>query len=387
MQSILKLGIPKSSVLLRSVTQQLYVTRAAGHIGLAARREARELCTSKVCKFNDKAGAISAAQMRRVQKEATAATKKGLDATTAAAEKALSQQPSFSPTIQRAEGARGIYFITTVTSLLSSRLSLLPFGKQRISSFYSFYSYYKLSTTPAFIRTLSIVASARNSIVAGNPIMSQHYSIIVPGGSPSRPTTPLSATSSVSSVGSTVGMRGVSNNNTGNERTGSEEDLEKSIESSEQGGTGGKKEPEKKPGRFRVLMQQYGRIAVLMYLLVSAVDLSLCVWGVWLGGDGLVYTINSYLGQYIPRLQKAAQKMEEGQSGGADKWATILIVGYAVHKCLTPLRLAVTAALLPWSARTAQSWGLTWLIPKSAPKVGHHKPIAKAAEAIRRKLK
>ncbi|KAJ1741511.1 DUF1279 super [Coemansia sp. RSA 989] len=187
-----------------------------------------------------------------------------------------------------------------------------------------------------------------------------------------------SSTTSMSSVGSTVSARGMS---TKQDKSTAEPDLEKGTGEPIQEPEGGKKQ-----SRFRVLMQQYGRVAIVMYLLVSAVDLTLCIWGVWLGGDGLVYTINSYLGQYITRLQKAAQKMEEGQGGGADKWATILLVGYAVHKCLTPLRLAITAAILPWSARTAQRLGWTWLIPKSAPTITH-KPMSKAADAIRRKLK
>ncbi|KAJ2900881.1 DUF1279 super [Coemansia aciculifera] len=214
---------------------------------------------------------------------------------------------------------------------------------------------------------------------------SVHYSISVP-----------STSSSATSIASTVGVRGMS---TGRDKKSdseepsrlSESDLEKGAErmsgetsSSSSGATGDA--GAKKPSKFRVLMQQYGRVAILMYLVVSGIDLSLCVWGVWLGGDSLVYTINSYLGQYIPRLQKAAARMQEGQDGGADKWATILIVGYAVHKCLTPLRLGITAAILPWSARTAQRLGLTWLIPKSAPIITH-KPLSKAADAVRRKLK
>ncbi|KAJ1820713.1 DUF1279 super [Coemansia sp. RSA 2671] len=210
--------------------------------------------------------------------------------------------------------------------------------------------------------------------------MSTHYLISVPGTS--------SASSSVTSMASTVGVRGMS---TGREKKSDSEETGRPSESDLERGAEGEASSTadagaKKPSRFRVLMQQYGRVAILMYLVVSAVDLSLCVWGVWLGGDSLVFTINSYLGQYIPRLQKAAQRMQEGQDGGADKWATILIVGYAVHKCLTPLRLAVTAAVLPWSARTAQRLGLTWLIPKSAPTITH-KPLAKAADAVRRKLK
>ncbi|KAJ2769335.1 DUF1279 super [Coemansia nantahalensis] len=187
-----------------------------------------------------------------------------------------------------------------------------------------------------------------------------------------------SSATSVASAGSTVSARAMS---TGRGQPEGGQDLEK-------GGEEPKGEPagEKKQSRFRVLMQQYGRVAVVMYLLVSAVDLSLCVWGVWLGGDGLVLTINQYLGQYVPRLRRAAEQMEAGQGGGADKWATIVLVGYAVHKCLTPLRLAVTAAVLPWSARTAQRLGWTWLIPKSAPTITH-RPVARAADAIRRKLK
>ncbi|KAJ2082942.1 DUF1279 super [Coemansia sp. RSA 988] len=207
-----------------------------------------------------------------------------------------------------------------------------------------------------------------------------HYEITMADGTNSglhSPGTPTSVTS-MTSVGSTISARSMS---TGREQTDNEADLEK-------GSKGPNPEPEKgkKPSRFRVLMQQYGRIAVVMYLLVTAVDLALCVWAVWLGGDGLVYTINSYLGQYITRLQKAAQKMEEGHASGTDKWATIILVGYAVHKCLTPLRLALTAALLPWSARTAQRLGWSWLIPKTAPTITH-KPMSKAADAIRRKLK
>ncbi|KAJ1719780.1 DUF1279 super [Coemansia erecta] len=215
--------------------------------------------------------------------------------------------------------------------------------------------------------------------------MATHYSISVPS-------TPGSTTSSTS-VSSSVTARNMSSNssrNSNNDSSSSSESenlsKEHDLESGVEGKTNGEGENGKKPSRFKVLMQQYGRVAIVAYLLVSAIDLSLCIWAVWLGGDSLVFTINSYLGQYIPRLQKAAQRMEEGQSGGADKWATILIVGYAVHKCLTPLRLAVTAAILPWSARTAQRLGLSWLIPKSAPTITH-KPLSSAADSIRRKLK
>ncbi|KAJ2378437.1 DUF1279 super [Coemansia sp. RSA 2607] len=216
--------------------------------------------------------------------------------------------------------------------------------------------------------------------------MATHYSISVPN-------TPSSTTSSAS-VGSSVTARNMSSNssrssNKDSSSSSSESEplsKEHDLESGVEGKTTGEGDNGKKPSRFKVLMQQYGRVAIVAYLLVSAIDLSLCIWAVWLGGDSLVFTINSYLGQYIPRLQKAAQRMEEGQDGGADKWATILIVGYAVHKCLTPLRLAITAAILPWSARTAQRLGLSWLIPKSAPKITH-KPLSDAADSIRRKLK
>ncbi|KAJ2223522.1 DUF1279 super [Coemansia sp. RSA 485] len=236
-------------------------------------------------------------------------------------------------------------------------------------------------------RQFSALTAAINKASAIANKMATHYSISVP-------TTPGSTTSST--AGSSITARNMSSHNTPSDNKSSsdsesllsrEHDLERGAEANKQGSAGGNGEPEgKKPSRFKVLMQQYGRVAILAYLLVSAIDLSLCIWAVWLGGDGLVMTINSYLGQYIPRLQKAAQRMEEGQSGGADKWATIIIVGYAVHKCLTPLRLAITAAILPWSARTAQRLGMTWLIPKSAPKITH-KPLTKAADAIRHKLK
>ncbi|KAJ2161278.1 DUF1279 super [Coemansia sp. RSA 552] len=201
----------------------------------------------------------------------------------------------------------------------------------------------------------------------------------------SEPHTPTSA-SSVTSLGSTVSARTMSTGGRGEKEAASETDLEKGAAGEESGSGGGPKDGGKKPSRVRVLMQQYGRVAIVMYMLVSLVDLTLCVWGVWLGGDGLVYTINSYLGQYFSRLEKAAQKMKDGEAGGADKWATILIVGYAIHKCLTPLRLGVTAAVLPWSARTAQRLGWTWLIPKSAPTITH-KPLSQTANAIRRKIK
>ncbi|KAJ2840976.1 DUF1279 super [Coemansia erecta] len=221
--------------------------------------------------------------------------------------------------------------------------------------------------------------------------MATHYSISV-SSTPGSTTSSTAATSitarSLSSHSPANSSSSKGNSDSESQSSTNEHDLERGAEADKDGtNPGNGSEPEgKKPSRFKVLMQQYGRVAILAYLLVSAIDLSLCIWAVWLGGDSLVFTINSYLGQYIPRLQKAAQRMEEGQGGGADKWATILIVGYAVHKCLTPLRLAITAAILPWSARTAQRLGMTWLIPKSAPKI-KHKPLSKTADAIRHKLK
>ncbi|KAJ2341956.1 hypothetical protein GGF43_006048, partial [Coemansia sp. RSA 2618] len=117
-----------------------------------------------------------------------------------------------------------------------------------------------------------------------------HYEITV-GDSPSK----ASSVTSMTSVGSTVSARGMS---TGRERGESETDLEKGESGSdlESGKTAQGSADGKKQSRFRVLMQQYGRVAIAVYLLVSAVDLTLCVWGVWLGGDSLVYTINAYLG-------------------------------------------------------------------------------------------
>ncbi|KAJ1943062.1 DUF1279 super [Linderina macrospora] len=164
----------------------------------------------------------------------------------------------------------------------------------------------------------------------------------------------------------------------------SEFDLEKGA--AEEGAKSNAEGGAKKPGKLRMMLQQYGRIAIVAYLAVSTIDLACCVWAVWLGGDSLVFTINSYLGQYIPRLQKAAQRMEEGGDGGSDKWVTIFIVGYAVHKCLTPLRAAITAAILPWSARQAQRLGWTWLIPKGTP--AGKTAVRSAAETLNsRKLK
>ncbi|KAJ2092041.1 DUF1279 super [Coemansia sp. RSA 986] len=276
-------------------------------------------------------------------------------------------------------------------SLLSAGSLLRPaIGSQTKLPVRSVAAAYSSRAYETSSKALSLLSHNSGKTVATK--MSQHYSVsVLDTASTSRPSTPVSATSTVSSIGSTMGVRNISSSSNSSSSGGrkSDDDLERGVETSEgeNPAEGGKKKEEKKPGRFKVLMQQYGRIAVVMYLLVSMVDLSICVWGVWLGGDSLVYTINSYLGQYIPRLQKAAQRMEEGQGGGADRWATIFIVGYAVHKCLTPLRLAITAAVLPWSARTAQKWGLTWLIPKSAPTVKHHKPFSTAADAIRRKLK
>lgn len=253
--------------------------------------------------------------------------------------------------------------MAAITSLVSKREAF---------PFFFFPNYF------TYLNTSSILGTRVFSFLVNNRLMThQNYTISVGN----------SASSSVSSLASTVGVRQVhttpppSSPAEQNEKNG---DLEQGNSNSNKQSEN--KEDEKKPGKFKVLMQQYGRVAILMYLVVSAVDLSLCVWGVWLGGDNLVFTINSYLGQYIPRLQKAAQRMEQGEGGGADKWATIFIVGYAIHKCLTPLRLGITAAILPWSARTAQRIGLTWLIPKSAPKITH-KPLSQAADAVRRKLK
>ncbi|KAI8873371.1 hypothetical protein GQ42DRAFT_160574 [Ramicandelaber brevisporus] len=134
---------------------------------------------------------------------------------------------------------------------------------------------------------------------------------------------------------------------------------------------------------LKQLMQKYGKVALVVYLAISTVDLGLCITAVHFGGQDMVVGIESWIGENIgewavPKLATAkphpssqpgaadgslpvadiAQMATSGQSAPSEQedqvsasWATTIAIGYLFHKMLMPVRVPITAALTPSAAK------------------------------------
>ncbi|RKP07166.1 hypothetical protein THASP1DRAFT_31017 [Thamnocephalis sphaerospora] len=179
-------------------------------------------------------------------------------------------------------------------------------------------------------------------------------------------------------------------------------------EQSSGGNTGGQEQgkgTEKKMGTFRRMVTMYGRIAIVLYLAVSAVDFLCCFllvkaagaeqvlkMEVWLkknlgkyglfptgAGDAVAGRVQDEAETEATRLATASEIIAAEKADGSQgpTLATLALVAYGVHKLLTPLRAALTAMLLP---PVAKRFGhITWLVGKKTVAATAAAAAAKAA--------
>ncbi|OLY82668.1 N-terminal acetyltransferase 2 [Smittium mucronatum] len=134
-----------------------------------------------------------------------------------------------------------------------------------------------------------------------------------------------------------------------------------------------KESPSKPPSIF----SRYGRIAIFLYFVISTIDLPLSILLVYFSGDKFTDQAIDLISKYFPSLVSDLPHSGEPSSDKTSffsfldpKTTVILIVGYAIHKLLLPIRLSVTAALSPKLAKMAAKNGWTFLLsnPKTPRK-------------------
>jgi hypothetical protein len=159
--------------------------------------------------------------------------------------------------------------------------------------------------------------------------------------------------------------------------------------SSGKDGNNGKQKKEKKQGKLLQMMAMYGRLAVIAYLGVSVIDYSCCFVIVKAAGAEQVSKMEAWLEKHLgkygllpssfggrnkrvkdeaeteaERTASASELAELSKGEQAPTLVTVALVAYGIHKLLTPIRAALTAALLPTLAR--RFGHIAWLVGKRA---------------------
>ncbi|KAJ1656685.1 DUF1279 super [Dispira simplex] len=139
----------------------------------------------------------------------------------------------------------------------------------------------------------------------------------------------------------------------------------------------------KKRLTFRELFHKYGKVATLVYLGICAIDLSLCVWLVYVAGEEKVKAIENWaldrFGDWLPLSKSTIERMITTSESSSDQnnsdsdttiathqqgpsWMSTFLIGYSFHKLLTPIRLPLTVLITPSIARKLRSLG--YFLPK-----------------------
>ena len=125
---------------------------------------------------------------------------------------------------------------------------------------------------------------------------------------------------------------------------------------------------------LKQLMSKYGRVAFIVYMGISTLDLGLCYVLVDRGGDDFVHRIESWISTYITHRQFHLESAQEEQATDMQSETkkkkpsvmATLAVAYALHKMLLPVRLPIAAAFTPSAARWATRHG--WIKSSLPPK-------------------
>ncbi|KAI9597073.1 hypothetical protein BDF19DRAFT_435719 [Syncephalis fuscata] len=162
------------------------------------------------------------------------------------------------------------------------------------------------------------------------------------------------------------------------------------------GSNGNNAPPPPKKGGLKHLFTVYGRIGIIAYLGVSAIDYACCFLVVRAAGEEKIATMEHWLrknlGKYslfptkkkgddyvlAPEIlddedrvqdeaarERALQKNSQDAEGASSaSIGTLLLVAYGIHKIVMPLRVALTVMIVP---SIAKRFGhIPWLVGKKA---------------------
>ncbi|CAB4488876.1 unnamed protein product [Rhizophagus irregularis] len=115
--------------------------------------------------------------------------------------------------------------------------------------------------------------------------------------------------------------------------------------------------------KFKILTKKYGVSAIVVYLVISALDLGLTFILIQIGGADRVRKVEDWFtetfGSWIVLRKDPNTNTPEtdntendtavngNKSNKTPSWASTLVIAYGIHKLLVPFRLGVTAAVTP----------------------------------------
>ncbi|GBC01654.1 hypothetical protein RclHR1_04280011 [Rhizophagus clarus] len=120
--------------------------------------------------------------------------------------------------------------------------------------------------------------------------------------------------------------------------------------------------------KFKILTKKYGVSAVVVYLLISTLDLGLTFIIIQIGGADRVRKVEDWFtetfGNWIvlrkdpntnaPKTNNTEHDSDKyvvngngNRSSKTPSWASTLVIAYGIHKLLVPFRLGLTAAVTP----------------------------------------
>src|SRR5262249_7771737 len=94
-----------------------------------------------------------------------------------------------------------------------------------------------------------------------------------------------------------------------------------------------------KDSRLKSLMKQYGYTALMIYLGVSAIDLTIIFLLLKQTGRDRIREIEDWLSSKLGSRYHRHEETEEDAQGREPSWATVLAIAYGIHKtALLPVR-------------------------------------------------
>ncbi|OMJ11289.1 N-terminal acetyltransferase 2 [Smittium culicis] len=131
--------------------------------------------------------------------------------------------------------------------------------------------------------------------------------------------------------------------------------------------------PAKKQSKLSSIFSQYGRIAVFLYLAISSIDLPLSILLVYFSGENFTNYALDLITKYFPSLTSSIPQGDVQDQAASSllsyfepKTIVILVTGYAIHKLLLPIRVALTAAWCPSFSKLAAKNGWNLLLSKKS---------------------
>jgi len=115
--------------------------------------------------------------------------------------------------------------------------------------------------------------------------------------------------------------------------------------------------PSSNPSKLRTLITKYGKTALLLYLALTTLDLALC-YVVVQRYPTTIFLIEDFISKRVTGGKFELGGVRKGEEGGEGHeqerkpgFMATFAIAYAVHKLLVPVRVPLTAALTPITAR------------------------------------